>query len=1425
MKRKALKLAALLVIMAFFVSDLTPLSGVVSLPGLFGSVEAKAEETVDYSFLIGNAVVNDGGEINYSNYKNGQRTLSIILKSSAGIVSGTAITWTPSNDNIVAIQSQNDNECSVTLDILSPGYSGLSVSLRTPDGTVMAAVAYCAIHVPLEWSDNETDGNNNILANSSSPYGLIIAQNGEKTDSYTLQMFTKDSADHPDSWHYLRKLRYVNYEFKPGTEANYGSPNFVPSNVAAEDLTTPSTTLTWESSDTSVVEVDSVTGLITAVSAGFARVTVTTNTINERLQTNDSLSFNVLVVPEAKVVGYTEDMLEKFETSVDPTQNEIVIQSNAKYASALDWKLFRGTGAVAKNEITSDFKSHMDISEATGRVILSNMPAGVYHLTAIAVKDSTAAKFLQTYEVTQTQIEYLGITIVIPLNFPTDELILNYYNENVFDSFDLLAGSNMPANTFRFTSTDSTVAAVGSTDGVVEASGLGECRIVISKVSEKAITDIFGTYAVSSGAINYDGNNIYVDVTVVNGVQINSTAATMPLGSNLQLNLTAPSPYEGEIKWKSSNDKVVTVDETGLVTAVGVGDANVTVRIKVGGVTKQARCKIKVISAVNSIVLKSKQDFVEVGDNLTISAEVSPKLNNATLSWSVSDETIATIADASELSMTITGVAEGTVVVSAVNKENAIVATKIIKVIQEIQGLTLSDTEVTLPQTTGYYQLYAYCTPALPDNQKLTWSSSNKKVVTVDDNGKVTLVKPGTAVITCVTENGLTAQCTFTITQGITSLTLDQTALTMYVGDKYRMTYTIKPDNASNVALKWNTLDSKIATVDASGYITAKNTGTTVITAQTTDGTGLFTMCTVTVLRNATGIKLDATSLLLTVGDIYILEATLNPADSTDKITYESSNTKVATVSKKGKVTAKGKGTCVIMAKTEAGISAYVNVEVVQPVTGVSLDVTEATIYTGDELELKATVEPKTASDTGLIWTSDKAKVASVDENGKVKGLSRGTTLIKCTTVDGDFMSYCMVTVLEHVTGLTLNKSEVTIYVGEVLELEAKIEPATAEDPSVTWTSSDAKIASVDKKGKVTGVAGGTTLVKCITTDGEFMKYCIVTVIEPVTTITCQEKAEVAVGKKLKLTAEVSGETATDKNVTWKSSNRKICKVSEKGVITGVKPGTCTVTVTAADGSGVEAECEVTVFRATENIEIDPSMTYIELLVGESKTVLFETDPGDVTYPPEWTSSDTSIAVVNHKGTITGLKAGTTTVLATAPDNPNIKGTVVVKVSNPVYATNITFNVSELIMTAGETQNIIASFAPGNITESYTWTSDNPLVASVDSTGKVYAKKVGTAEITLITKESGKKGTVTVYVVGLSEQSVTLHQYEELLLNLEIDGSAAGKLNIRWGTENQNIAVMSNGHVVAKATGTTNVYAMVNGRKLYCKITVIKNTK
>jgi hypothetical protein len=163
--------------------------------------------------------------------------------------------------------------------------------------------------------------------------------------------------------------------------------------------------------------------------------------------------------------------------------------------------------------------------------------------------------------------------------------------------------------------------------------------------------------------------------------------------------------------------------------------------------------------------------------------------------------------------------------------------------------------------------------------------------------------------------------------------------------------------------------------------------------------------------------------------------------------------------------------------------------------TGITLSQTTLSMLPGDITELKATIAPDNATSKYMMWTSSNAKVASVDNFGKVCALTPGKTTITVKAVAGKFTATCDVTVNPiKVTGISLSKTSTDVNEGESVTLVATITPANATDQTVTWTSSDKSVATVDKTGKVTGVVEGTTTITATTTDGAKTASCTVNV-------------------------------------------------------------------------------------------------------------------------------------------------------------------------------------------------------------------------------------------------------------------------------------------------------------------------------------------
>lgn len=252
-----------------------------------------------------------------------------------------------------------------------------------------------------------------------------------------------------------------------------------------------------------------------------------------------------------------------------------------------------------------------------------------------------------------------------------------------------------------------------------------------------------------------------------------------------------------------------------------------------------------------------------------------------------------------------------------------------------------------------------------------------------------------------------------------------------------------------------------------------------------------------------TGVKLDKTELTLEAGQEAQLTATVEPDEADNKsVSWSSSADGIASVDATGKVSANSAGVAVITVTTaDGGYTATCTVTVTEPaapvaVTGVTLDKTELTIIEGKSETLTASVQPSDATNKAVSWSSDNTAVATVT-NGVVNALTVGTAAITVTTADGGYTATCNVTVEEapviHVTGVSLNKTTLSLKEGTSETLTATISPNDAADKSVTWSSNNDGVATVSN-GNVTAIAEGTAIITVTTIDGGYTASCEVTV-------------------------------------------------------------------------------------------------------------------------------------------------------------------------------------------------------------------------------------------------------------------------------------------------------------------------------------------
>ena len=366
-------------------------------------------------------------------------------------------------------------------------------------------------------------------------------------------------------------------------------------------------------------------------------------------------------------------------------------------------------------------------------------------------------------------------------------------------------------------------------------------------------------------------------------------------------------------------------------------------------------------------------------------------------------------------------------------------------------------------------------------------------------------------------------------------------------------------------------------------------------------------------------IKLNATSKTLYNGKSTTLKATVFPINATNKsLTWKSSNTKVATVDKNGKVKALKVGNAIITATSTDGsnVSAQCKIKVVQRVTKITLNKSIINLSKkGKTAKLKATVYPNNAYDKSVNWTSNNKKVAKVDKNGKIKATTnKGTTYVNAIAKDGSkIRTRVLVVVGEKVKKITLNKTSVTLNRGaknRTFQLKKAIKNKNATYKGVSWYSSNKNVATVNSNGKVTIKHRGKVVITVKAKDGSNKSAkCKIIVKQLVTKLSYNSKKQakkVYRNKTIKFAVTVVPSNANNKGLTYSSSNKKVATVNSKGFVKGIKVGTVTITAKAKDSSKKIVKIKVkvkkqpiTINTKLSNDEFKANKKYVGMYVDE----------------------------------------------------------------------------------------------------------------------------------------------------------------------------------------------------------------------------------
>jgi uncharacterized protein YjdB len=590
------------------------------------------------------------------------------------------------------------------------------------------------------------------------------------------------------------------------------------------------------------------------------------------------------------------------------------------------------------------------------------------------------------------------------------------------------------------------------------------------------------------------------------------------------------------------------------------------------------------------------------------------------------------------------------------------------------------------------------------------------------------------------------------------------------------------------------------------------------------------------------------------------LQVSVMPTDATDKtVVWRSENPSVATVNQSGVVTAVGAGTTQIIAESKDGnIKAFAYITVEEDQLPSVVPVSEIVFTSGQEYRLdlngnesrRASIEikPYNATDKTVIWSSNDPAIAKVDQSGLITAVSVGETMITVTSRDGKVVASAKVIVeqpqpqeipvtrIDFVDG---NYYKLDTVNNRNVQLNVQVNPSNASNKSVTWSSSNPNVATVDSRGYVTAIAPGEAVITVTSADGKISNSARVVVEEPkpqeipVNSITfvggTMYVLDTETNKTAQLRVEINPSDATNKSVRWSSSNPNVAKVDDNGFVTAIAPGQTTITVASVDGK-VSASATVRVDKVEKTIKVQdikfPATIYRmnkkENNLLELNPQLFPLNATDKTLV--WKSTNPSVATVDENGTVTAVAGGSTRIIVSSVDG-GVTETVYVEVENneviPVSDIKFPQRVYNLDLETTKTLQLNPTVLPDNATiKTLTWKSSNPAVATVDSNGLVTI--LGTGATSIIATSADGQVTESVRVVVEAKARVTDIKFLEDRKGVTLSLAAtktyqlkyivlpdyAPDKTLKWESTNPAIAeVDSNGMLTLKAPGNVMIRA------------------
>lgn len=1127
--------------------------------------------------------------------------------------------------------------------------------------------------------------------------------------------------------------------------------------------------VTWSSNNTEIASVDEA-GVVTAIAVGEAVISATS-------VSNPDISAACVV-----------NVIPTLVSEIILSQTSVSLQAGQSFEFTAEV-----LPKIATNKSLVWTVDNSDIATVDENGKITALALGSTTVIASAT-DGGGVSARSTVNVVPTPVESIYINTPERTEFKVGETIALTATVLPEDASD---------KSVTWTGNDSNIAIVDDASGMVTAKNVGEVTITVT-----------------SSAGQTDEIILTVIPTLAENITVVPEKLTLRVNGTTQLRYTiVPSTTTNQsVSWSSSNPDNVSVDNEGNVTAMALGEATITASTTDGtNITSQCLVTVKPTPATGIAIQYDGPKELYVGQTAQLSAVVLPEdATDKSVNWTVQ---MAEVLNVDENGL-VTAVGLGEAWVSVTNSagQETLIIFKVIPT--PVVTITLSQSSITIMDSESK-QLSYTVSPADASDKTVVWSTSDSNIATVDNLGNITAISVGECDIIAAASDmsGVTANCHVTVIQTpATSIKIDQEGpIECSIGDVFQLTATVLPENATDKTVVWSSEAEDTATVDHNGVVTIKAIGELSITA--TNSVGQKDVIVIKILPTfAESIVLNRTTATMKVSGTLQLSAVFTPETTTNKsLNWSSSDASIASVDGNGLVMAHALGKCRITATAQdgSGITAYCDVTVGKTAAeSIEISPREPFILNyGEQIQFTATVLPETTTDKSVSWMSQTACVV-IDQNGlATAGAAVENNWIIATNSAGQTDRVYITVLPLKVSSIVLNSNDVQLHAGESYALSAAISPIEATDKSISWSSSDAGIVAVDANGNIKAVKVGEATITATANDGSGVSaICHVAVVPtPVENLVLSYSGAPTLksGETLSITATIEPDDATDKTVTWTSSNESVAAVSN-GVVIAQSVGEAVITAKAGDVS------------RTVNITVVPTLiesimfsnTGVNLEVGQTHQMYAYIAPDSSTNKNlAWSSNNTSVMTVDGNGLITAVALGEAEVKATTTDGTNLSATCPIWVNPTVsQSVQIVYDGSTTLK-VGDTAQLSALVLPGNATDkSVTWQVQNANILNVTPDGLLTAVGLGTAWVS-VTDAVGNFAFLDFVVepilierIAIEPESARLKVGETIMPCISIYPENATNKEVTWDSNDKSCATVSaDGLITAMAVGQTDI--------------------